>query len=114
MNGVTLNTRTGEDIIEFPQVDFEIVSESLCPVIHCAPTPPISAIGLETQHSFYLFYFMYIYFFFQGVNRVPSMSLAPRLKSESYNSKSQDLLLEIGIVLEKSILFGFYQGLTSQ
>ena len=31
MNGVTLNTRTDEDIMEFPQVDFEIEA-----VIHCA------------------------------------------------------------------------------
>ena len=32
MNGVTLNTRTDEDIIEFPQFDFEIEA-----VVHCAP-----------------------------------------------------------------------------
>ena len=39
MNGVTLNTRTDEDIMEFPQVDFEIEA-----VIHCTPwftVPPL-------------------------------------------------------------------------
>ena len=47
MNGITLNTRTDEVIMEFPQVDFEIEA-----VIHSAlrftmpPTPPSQGIGL--------------------------------------------------------------------
>ena len=40
MDGVTLNTGTDEDVIEFPQFDFEVEA-----VIHCAPwftVPPLS------------------------------------------------------------------------
>ena len=39
MNGVTLNTRTDEDVMEFPQFDFEVEA-----VIHCAlwfTVPPL-------------------------------------------------------------------------
>ena len=42
MNWDTLNTRTDEAIIEFPQDDLEINAVIQCPVIHCAPTPPVA------------------------------------------------------------------------
>ena len=35
MNGVILNTSIDQEIMKFPQVDFQIEA-----VIHCAPTPP--------------------------------------------------------------------------
>ena len=35
MNTAALNTRSDEDIMEFPRVDFEIEAAN-----HCAPTPP--------------------------------------------------------------------------
>ena len=47
MNGVALNTRTDEAVMEIPQFDFEVEA-----VIHCAPHSPYSEVLYDLTISF--------------------------------------------------------------